>query len=90
MHCLKAQLRILLLILLLIICACSSQEEKKQQFFSKGEAAYEAGDYVNARLAFKNVIQIDPKFADAYYMLGRTELKQNYKQAFGYFNRGER
>ena len=76
MPCLKERLRILLLILLLMICACSSQEEKKQQFFSKGQAAYEAGDYVKARLAFKNVIQLDPKFADAYYMLGRTDLKE--------------
>ena len=71
---------IVLLVLLTAICGCASQEEKMQQFFETGKTAYHSGDFVKARLAFKNVIQINPKYAQAYYMLGMAELKQNHFQ----------
>ena len=68
--------------------ACGSQEEKKMKFFEKGMALYEEGDYVKARLEFKNALQIDPKFARGYYMLGLTEQKAgNFKNAFASFNK---
>ncbi|WP_419662667.1 tetratricopeptide repeat protein [Desulfosarcina variabilis] len=71
---------IVLLVLLTAICGCASQEEKMQQFFETGKTAYHSGDFVKARLAFKNVIQINPKYAQAYYMLGMAELKQSHFQ----------
>ncbi len=68
--------------------ACSGPEEKKAKFFTRGESLYEQGDYVRARLEFKNALQIDPKFARAYHMLGMVEMKeQNFRKAFGYFNK---
>ena len=55
--------------------ACSGPEEKKLKFYNKGKALYEKGDYVKAKLEFKNAIQIDPKYADAYYMMGMIAFK---------------
>ena len=66
------------------LLTCGTPEEKKMKFFQKGKALYEKGDFVKARLEFKNAIQIDPKFADGYFMLGMVELKEgNFKQAYG-------
>lgn len=68
-----------------LFCAgCSSPEEKKLVFFNKGNALFEQEEYVKARLEFKNAAQIDPKFAAAYYMLGKTEIElKNFKGAYG-------
>jgi len=62
-----------------VICslaACGSPEEKKKKFFDKGMALYEQGDYTKARLEFKNALQIDPKDAGAWHMLGMIGMKQ--------------
>ena len=55
------------------LIACGSPDQKKAKFFEKGKVLYEKGDYVKARLEFKNAVQIDPKFAEGFYMLDRTE-----------------
>ena len=68
-------------------CACSSMEEKRDKFLASGQALYQQGDYVRARLQFQNALQIDPKFAAAYLWLGKTELKlQNPRGAYGALN----
>ncbi|MDH3886055.1 MAG: tetratricopeptide repeat protein, partial [Desulfobacterales bacterium] len=72
-----------ILCIALALTGCGSPEEKKMKFFSKGQALYEEGDYVKARLEFKNALQIDPKFADGYYMLGLVEQRAgNLKNAY--------
>jgi tetratricopeptide (TPR) repeat protein len=49
---------------------------------------YEKSDYVKARLEFKNAAQIDPKYADAYRMLGLIDLKENnLRGAYGLFSK---
>ena len=74
------------LLAITLIAGCGGPEAKKQKFFAKGKDFYEKGDYVKARLELKNAIQIDPKFADAYYLLGLVSLKTgNFKDAFGSF-----
>ncbi len=71
-----------------LLAACSSPDEKKARFYEKGEALLAQGDLIKARLEFKNAIQIDPKYAGAYHMLGKVELEdKQVKQAFGYFNK---
>ncbi len=70
----------------LIIISCGSSEEKKIEFFERGKALYEKGDYVEARLEFKNAIQLAPEFSEAYYMLGMAEFEQrNLRQAYRSF-----
>jgi tetratricopeptide (TPR) repeat protein len=80
----KLVLTLTLILSCLAALSCGSPEEKKMKFFNKGKALYEKGDYMRARLEFKNAVQIDSKYADGYYMLGMTELQQkNWKRALG-------
>ena len=77
---------VLLIGILLFTGACSSPEEKKTAFYEKGKAYFEQKDFVKARLELKNALQIDPEFAEAHYMLGRTVLGlKNPKAAFQQF-----
>lgn len=72
------------LVISLIVAGCGGPDQKKLKFYNKGKVLYEKGDYVKARLEFKNAAQIDPKYSDAYYMLGLTALKQgNLREAYG-------
>ncbi|MDJ0784831.1 MAG: tetratricopeptide repeat protein [Desulfosarcinaceae bacterium] len=67
---------------------CGSPEEKARVFFQKGADFYEAGDYTRARLELKNAVQIQPKFTEAFYLLGMSDLKErNYRQAYTYFRK---
>ena len=89
---LKKTIRVLngfsVIMLALALVACGSVEEKKMKFFDKGKVLFEKGDYVKARLEFKNALQIDSKFAEAYEMLGRVEMKmKNPKGAFAAFSK---
>ena len=82
----RSILLICIILLPAAMVACGSQEEKKMKFFQKGRTLYEQGDYVKARLEFKNALQIDPKFADGYYWMGMIRQQDgNLKQAYGAF-----
>lgn len=66
-----------------LLAACSGPDAKKAKFLGNGKALYGKGEYVKARLELKNAIQIDPKYAEAHYLLGMVELKQgNLGSAF--------
>ena len=70
-----------------LLSSCGTPDEKKMAFFEKGNSLFEAGDYVRAKLEFKNAVQIDSKFAQAYYMLGKTALKlKDGRKAFGWIS----
>jgi tetratricopeptide (TPR) repeat protein len=63
--------------------SCGGPEEKKMKFFNKGKLLYERGEYVHARLEFRNALQIDRTFAEAHYMLGLIALhEQNWRAAY--------
>ncbi|MFA4902022.1 MAG: tetratricopeptide repeat protein [Desulfobaccales bacterium] len=75
------------LLVALSICACSSMEEKRDQFLASGKELYAKEDYISARLEFQNALQIDPKFAQGFLWLGKTELKlKNPRGAYGALN----
>ena len=66
----------LILCITIIFCSgCTSDEDKKIKHFNKGKAYFENKEYKSARLEFKNAIQIDPEFADAHHLLGKTNLE---------------
>ena len=66
------------------LAACGGAEDRKAKYFERGKALFEEGNYVKAGLEFKNVLQIDPKHAEAWYMLGRVaEKQQEWRNAFG-------
>ncbi len=73
---------------ILLLISCSGPEAKKMKFFGKGKELYEKGELVKAKLEFKNAVQIDPKFADAFRMLGMIALKEgDIKAAYGNFSK---
>ncbi|MES9830716.1 MAG: tetratricopeptide repeat protein [Candidatus Thiodiazotropha sp. DIVDIV] len=73
---------------LAIVSGCSNKEDRKQAYFDRGMELYNQGNYTKARLEIKNVLQIDPKDADAYYMFGLLEEKEeNWRKAFSLFFR---
>src|SRR5271157_5464869 len=75
---------ILVLLAMTLMLGCSGPEQKKVKFYNRGKAYYEKADYVKAGLEFKNALQIDPKFADAWYMMGMVALKRGeFSQAYG-------
>ncbi|MBU0995306.1 MAG: tetratricopeptide repeat protein [Proteobacteria bacterium] len=77
-----------LLMMIMLLVACASPEQKKNRFFDKGTKLFEQEDYIKAKIEFKNAIQIDPKFSEAYYMLGKISLKDsNFKQAFANYSK---
>jgi Tfp pilus assembly protein PilF len=67
---------LILTVILTVVVGCGGPEAKKMKFYDKGKALYDKGDFVRASLEFKNAIQIDPKFADAYYMTGMCSMKR--------------
>ena len=63
---------------------CTSMEGKRDKFLAQGKELYEKGDYIRASLQFRNALQIDPKFAEGYLWLGKTDLKlKKFQGAFG-------
>ena len=84
----RAAVFVLSLLALSFASSCGGPDEKKMKFFDKGKALYEQGEYVKARLKFKNAVQIDPDFARGQYYLGLTAQEEHdFKKAFGYFTK---
>ena len=77
-----------LVLVITLMVGCSGPEEKKLKFLNKGKELYEKGKYTEAKLEFKNAIQIDPKYVEAHYMLGMAEMKTgNLRPAYVFFQK---
>jgi len=82
-------------ILLLTICAyalisCGGAEERKAVYLEKARESVAAGDFDKARIELKNVLQIDPKDAEAYFQLGKVyEELQKFRKAFSNYLKAE-
>jgi len=76
-------------ILVAVLTSCGGAEERKVKYLEKGKAYLEEKNYDKARIELKNVLQIDNKYAEAYYLMGRLEEGKkafikaiaNYKKA---------
>ncbi|MCG8095082.1 MAG: tetratricopeptide repeat protein [Candidatus Thiodiazotropha endolucinida] len=74
---------LLISLTLILISACADKTESKQKYFDRGMELFNQGNFTKARLEFKNVLQIDPKDANAYYMFGQIEEKdENWSKAY--------
>ena len=72
----------------LLLTGCGDPEDRKAKYFQRGMELYEQGNFVKAQLEFRNVLQIDPKDVEAYYMYGQIEEKeQNWRKAYALFLR---
>ncbi len=72
------------------LIACGGAEERKAVYLEKAKVSIAAGDLDKARIELKNVLQIDPKDAEAYYQLGKVfEAQKEYRKAFSNFLKAE-
>ena len=70
------------------IVACGGKEERKAKYLERGKNYLESKNYDKAKIEFKNVLQIDPKDADAHMQLGKVEEKrQNFPKAFSAYEK---
>jgi len=65
------------LVLGLSITGCSSKEERERKYLDRAQALIEEGDYVKARLELRNVVQINEKSAEAYYLRAQIYEKED-------------
>lgn len=81
----KIQKTILVAVLAALgLTACGGAEERKAKYFERSKAYVAEQNWDKARIEIKNVLQIDPKSADAYALLGEIELhSQELRKAFG-------
>jgi len=79
---------IVLVVVSFSIVACGGKEERKALHMEKAKSLYAQSNYDKARVEFKNVLQIDPKSAEANYFVGRIEEAQkNWQNAFNSYRR---
>ena len=70
------------------VIACGGAEDRKAVYMDKALQSMKLGDLDKARIELKNVLQIDPKDAEAYFQLGKVmEAKQDFRKAFGNYNK---
>jgi tetratricopeptide (TPR) repeat protein len=70
------------------LLACGGPEEKKAKFYDRAREFFAKGETVKARLEVKNALQVDPKFAEGYELLGQVDQREgNLKGAFDAFSR---
>jgi Tfp pilus assembly protein PilF len=75
-------------VVLVSLAACGGPEEKRDKFFTRAKEFFGRGEFVKARLEVKNALQVDPKFAAGYQLLGQIEQKEgNLKAASDAFGR---
>jgi len=64
------------------LTACGGPEERKAKYFARANEYMEAANYPKARVALRNVLKIDPKDAEAYYLFAQVEEKEkNWRNA---------
>ena len=80
--------KLILLAAVSSLVACGGADERKTVYLDKAMKSIEVGDYDKARIELKNVLQIDPKDARAYFALGEVfEAKLKLRKAFGNYNK---
>ncbi len=66
------------------LISCGGAEERKVKYLEKGKAYIEEQNFEKAKIEIKNVLQIDPKFAEAHYFMGQiNEQEKEYRKAIG-------
>jgi len=80
-------LRVVVISLFLItLLACGGKEERKAKYMEEGKLLLQEGKYEKAKLAFKNVLQIDPKDIESRYQIAETMNKLGeIKSAVGHY-----
>ena len=62
---------------------CTDQKLSVDSHMKKGRVFLEEGNYKKARIEFKNVLQVDHEYTEAYILLGEAEEgEKNWRNAF--------
>ena len=73
---------IMIMVVAIALVACGGPEERKAKYRTLAQGYLEAGNYPKARVALRNVLKIDPKDADAYFLFAQVEEKEkNWRNA---------
>ena len=79
---------IILVVVAISLVACGGPEERKAKYRALAQEYLEAGNYPKARVALRNVLKIDPKDADAYFLFAQVEEKEkNWRNAVGLYQK---
>jgi cellulose synthase operon protein C len=72
----------ILLLAVMTLAACGGPEEKKAKYLARAHEYMEVANYPKARVALRNVLKIDPKEGEAYYLFAQVEEKEkNWRNA---------
>lgn len=63
-------------LMLLTFPACGGPQERKAQYRATAQNYIQAGNFPKARVALRNVLKIDPKDAEAYFLIAQVEEKE--------------
>ena len=63
-------------VLVVALSSCGGAEDRKEKYLEKGKVYLNDKNFEKARIEFKNVLQIDPKYAEAYFLMGQLEEKR--------------
>ncbi len=70
-----------------ILAGCGGGEERQAEYLTRAQDYYDQENIEKAKIEVKNVLQINPKNADARYLLGLiNEQSKNFRAAFQEFN----
>jgi len=67
--------KIVLVLAVSSLVACGGSEERKAKYMEEGKQLFKEGNYEKAKLAFKNVLQIDPKDIESRYEMAESLSK---------------
>jgi tetratricopeptide (TPR) repeat protein len=69
---------IIIVVVAVALVACGGPEERKAKYRARAQEYLQAGNYPKARVAIRNVLKIDPKDADAYFIFAQVEEKEKH------------
>lgn len=79
---------LLVALITITLLGCGGAEERKSVYLKKAKISLEKGEFDKARIELKNVLQIDPKDAQAHFQLAEIyDQKKEYQKAFRKFSK---
>lgn len=74
--------------LILVLVACGGPEDRKSKYRLRAQEYIQEGNFPKARVALRNVLKIDPKDPEAYFLYAQVEEKErNWRNAFANYQR---
>ena len=72
----------------IMLVGCGGKEERKAKYLERGKAFIAEENWDKAGVEIKNVLQIDPKSAEGYYLMGQIEeKKQEWIKSFNNYSK---